>query len=482
MNKVYVLSKTGKPLMPTGRFGRVKGLLKTKKAKIVNYKPFTIQLTYESTEYTQPLTLGIDTGTNNIGVSVTKDNSEPVFLGELETRTKEVTDNVETRKLHRQTRRRHNRSKRKRRAVKSKTVFTEKKYQIRGCEKAITCKLIKPGKIKFDHRKRTEKWLTPTGTHLLNTHINFVKKIAGILPITKVIVEYAKFDLHQLKDSDVKGSQYQNGRMKGYTNASECVLCRDKHNCQGCGRKTGPMHVHHVIWRRDGGADTPENLITLCTICHDKAHTNSKFNQKIVKKFEGINKRFVHATLLNSIMPQFYDWLELEFDTVSKTYGYETKDKRRKYNLPKSHWMDAYLVGIATMTPSEQMPEPFYFKQFRRHNRANIKRQEDRKYYIGKKKVAVNRKKRTGQTADSLADLVEKEELSILNKVTARPATRPKRSQKPIEMGDIVLFEGKRFVVKGFMGNYLGFVGEQKYNKSMKKSKLLLKNQGICCL
>jgi len=32
------------------------------------------------------------------------------------------------------------------------------------------------------------------------------------------------------------------------------------------------------------------------------------------------------------------------------------------------------------------------------------------------------------------------------------------------------------------MGNYLGFVGEEKYNKLMSKSELIMKNQGICCI
>ena len=98
---IYVISKSGKPLMPTRRAGRVKGLLKTGKAKIVSRKPFTIQLTDISTEYTQPLTLGIDVGTEHIGVSVVRDSGEPVFLGELQTRTKEVTDLMTKRKLHR---------------------------------------------------------------------------------------------------------------------------------------------------------------------------------------------------------------------------------------------------------------------------------------------------------------------------------------------------------------------------------------------
>ena len=482
MNQVYVLSKSGKPLMPTKRFGRVKGLLKSGRAKIFQHKPFTVQLTYDSTEYTQPLTMGIDTGAKHIGVSIVRESGEPVFLGELETRTKEVTDNMEKRALHRHTRRRHRREKRKRRAAKAGTIFTEKEYLINGCEKVITCKMIKPGLVKFENKNRTDKWLTPTCTHLLNTHINFIKKLTSILPVTKVIVEYAKFDIHKLVTPCVRGNQYANGRMKGSTNTQEYVLCRDKHTCKACNRKTGKMHVHHVIWKTNGGADLPENLITLCEKCHSKVHSNQRFNLKVVELFEGVKKRFVHTTILNSVMPELYRWLVANFQEVEKAYGYETKDKRRAFNLEKNHWMDAYLIGIGTAEPSTIAIEPFKFKQFRRHNKANIKRQEDRKYYIGKSKVAVNRHRRAGQTFNSLTDLVEMKGRSILNQLTAKSATRPKRSTKPFGMGDVVRFENKTYTVKGFTGNYLGFIGDDKYNKLMRKSEIIVKNQGICCV
>lgn len=59
---VYVLSKTGQPLMPTENHAKVRVLLKQQKAKIVHRCPFTIQLLYDSTDYTQPVSLGIDAG------------------------------------------------------------------------------------------------------------------------------------------------------------------------------------------------------------------------------------------------------------------------------------------------------------------------------------------------------------------------------------------------------------------------------------
>lgn len=37
-------------------------------------------------------------------------------------------------------------------------------------------------------------------------------------------------------------------------------------------RCAGALHLHHVIRRSQGGPDTPENLVTLCAVCHDWVH------------------------------------------------------------------------------------------------------------------------------------------------------------------------------------------------------------------
>lgn len=68
---VYVQDIDGKPMMPTTRHGKVRRLLKANKATVVNLCPFTIQLTYKSTDHKQPVTLGIDAGAKHIGFSAT---------------------------------------------------------------------------------------------------------------------------------------------------------------------------------------------------------------------------------------------------------------------------------------------------------------------------------------------------------------------------------------------------------------------------
>lgn len=60
MDLVYVLNKDGLPLMPTHKLGKVRHLLKEGRAKIVKRNPFTIQLNYESSNFVQDATLGVD--------------------------------------------------------------------------------------------------------------------------------------------------------------------------------------------------------------------------------------------------------------------------------------------------------------------------------------------------------------------------------------------------------------------------------------
>ena len=55
---------------------KTRRLLKQGKAKIAGYRPFTIQLNYATGENKQTVTLGIDAGYKNIGISVVSPEKE----------------------------------------------------------------------------------------------------------------------------------------------------------------------------------------------------------------------------------------------------------------------------------------------------------------------------------------------------------------------------------------------------------------------
>lgn len=49
------------------------------------------------------------------------------------------------------------------------------------------------------------------------------------------------------------------------------VLRRDGWRCQSCGTMSN-LEVHHKEFRSRLGDDSEANLITLCAVCHAKAH------------------------------------------------------------------------------------------------------------------------------------------------------------------------------------------------------------------
>ena len=46
------------------------------------------------------------------------------------------------------------------------------------------------------------------------------------------------------------------------------ILNRDGRRCQGCGKKDA-LSIHHIKPRNEDGTNAQENLITLCSVCHD---------------------------------------------------------------------------------------------------------------------------------------------------------------------------------------------------------------------
>jgi 5-methylcytosine-specific restriction endonuclease McrA len=49
------------------------------------------------------------------------------------------------------------------------------------------------------------------------------------------------------------------------------VLERDNHRCVECGCKD-ELHLHHIHRLSDGGNNDPDNLMTLCYVCHMGKH------------------------------------------------------------------------------------------------------------------------------------------------------------------------------------------------------------------
>lgn len=327
---VYVISKNNKPLMPTDRHGKVRRLLRDKKAKVVKRTPFTIQLLYETeTEILQPITLGVDAGSKTIGLSASTEKKE-LFVGEYELRD-DISKKLNTKSEMRRTRR-------------SRLRYRPARFMNRVASKK-------------------EGWLAPSVEHKIDSHLKIIKDLHEILPITKIIVEVASFDIQKIKNPNIEGKEYQEGEQKGFWNVREYVLFRDGHICQHCKGKSGDkvLNVHHIVQRKDGGSNAPSNLITLCETCHHDYH-QGKIELK-AKKAPG----FKDAAFMGIMRWAFYNKLKETYKDVSLTYGYITKSTRIDLGLDKTHYNDAYC--IAGNLNAKRNNVYYYFKKVRCHNR-----------------------------------------------------------------------------------------------------------------
>jgi hypothetical protein len=334
---VYVISIGGKPLMPTNN-AKARILLSKGKARVLTNKPFTIMLTYElKAHYTQPITLGIDSGYLNIGFSATTEKKE--LIGGEVNLLKGMTKRISNRSMYRTNRR-------------------------------IKLRYRKP---RFDNRKIEKGWLAPSIEHKLDSHLRFIESITTILPITNIVIEVANFDIQKIKDPDIKGEGYQQGDQLGFWNTREYVLHRDNHKCQNpnCKNKDKEpiLLVHHILYTGNGGTDAPSNLITLCNKCHTPAsHKSGKFlhewqtSKPKLRGFKGATFMTMVRWKMLKILKEKY----LEID-INHTYGFITKSNRIAKNLIKSHHNDAFVIAKG----EEQIrTEAINFEQIRRNNRS----------------------------------------------------------------------------------------------------------------
>ncbi|MGH8000799.1 MAG: RNA-guided endonuclease IscB [Brasilonema sp.] len=326
--KVLLINKHGQPLMPTTpRKARI--LLQSGKAKIVGRDPFTIQLIYGSSGYKQPVSLGIDAGYKHVGFSAITEIEE-LIGGEVEL-LDGLSERITERKNYRRTRRNR----------------------------------LRHRVPRFDNRKRDQGWLAPSIQHKLDAHLRLVRRIKSRLPVTKITVETAKFDIQKIKNPDIQGEGYQQGEQLGYRNLTNYIRYRDAYKCQNsdCKNKHTDkvLQVHHLgYWKNPPlRSNRPSNLITLCDKCHSSPNHKKG---KLLYGWEPKVKSFKAETFMSTIYKQIVEVLE-----AKPAFGYKTDFKREELNLSKSHHNDAFVIAGGT---DQKRIEPLMIEQIRCHKRS----------------------------------------------------------------------------------------------------------------
>ena len=219
---VFVISKEGEILMPTERHRKVRLWLSQGQANVISKSPFTIQLLFDTTSETQLITLGVDTGHNEVGLSAVSQSKE--LFSAVASMRNDISKKITDRKMYRRNRR------------------SRLRYR----------------KPRFLNRKASTRIgrLAPSVQWKIDAHAKLIHQLKSLIPVTKVALETGTFDPHKLKNPDIKNEQYQKGVQYGFENVKAYVLSRDHYQCQshkkGCFSK---LEVHHIIYRSQGGSD-----------------------------------------------------------------------------------------------------------------------------------------------------------------------------------------------------------------------------------
>lgn len=418
-------------------------LLKMNRAKVVTTNPFTIQLNYETTEYTQDMTIGIDSGYQYIGFSCVTKKKE-VLSGEVNL-LKGMSERITDKRMYRTQRR------------------SRKRYR----------------KPRFDNCKASKKngWLAPSVQHKLVSHIRFIEKLKKHLPITKTVIEVANFDIQQIKNPKIKGIEYQQGEQWGFWNVREYVLHRDHHKCQNpnCKNKNeNPiLEVHHIVYMDNGGTDAPSNLIALCSKCHTPSnHKRGKilyewqFNKPKLNRFKG-------STFMSMVR-----WRLAGIEDAKITYGYITKTKRIRLGLKKTHYNDAFVIAGGE---HQQRTIPLNFVQVRRNNRS-LEKFYDAKYIDTRtdQKVSASELHCGRRTRNKNHN---GENLRIYRgRKISKGQRRIRKCRYFYQPNDLVWYEGKICRVIGTMNKGKSVKLENKKNPSPNKLKPYKFHKGIVAL
>lgn len=310
---VYVKNHDGTALMPCTP-AKARKLLQAEKAKIVQYRPFTIQLCWQCEGHVQDVICGIDKGSSVTGLACVG-NGTVLLAAEIHHRL-DIKEKMQNRREQRKSRR-------------SRLWYRPRRFFNRASS------------------KRSGR-LPPS----IKTNVEEVTRVVKQLPlpISALVIEDVQVDLARLNNPELKGSHYQDPTRLDENLRIACLM-RDGYQCQHCGKHQTRLEAHHLIERSQGGKDTLSNLLTLCEQCHHRLHqgkitlnvpgVSGHLDQVAQRTMQG--KTHLYATLGKQAH-------------LSTVYGYETASYRKYRGLPKTHIIDA--LCIATLLTGEVVAPP----------------------------------------------------------------------------------------------------------------------------
>lgn len=315
-NFVFVIDARKRPLTPC-KPSAARRLLGLGKAAVFRLYPFVIILKKEVDELPEPLTLKIDPGSRVTGLALLQGDAV-IYGAELTHRGLAIRSDLESRRAIRRGRRNRH------------------------------CRYRAP---RFLNRARPKGWLAPSLTHRVETTMTWVDRFRRYAPIGAIVQELVRFDLQQHENPEISGVEYQQGTLAGYE-VREYLLNKWDRKCTYCKAENVPLQVEHIHPKAKGGSNRVSNLCLACEPCNLKKGTQDieQFLLKkpdLLKQIKAQQKRpLKDAAAVNSTRWALFHRLEKTGLPVSVGSGGLTKLNRTRFDLAKTHWLDAACVGV----------------------------------------------------------------------------------------------------------------------------------------
>jgi len=331
----FVLDKRKKPLMPCSE-KRARLLLEHGRARVHKLVPFTIRLVDRALAdiVMQPVTVKVDPGASTTGVAlvlVEEGNDEPthhvLHLAAVEHRGK---------------------------AMQQRSAFRRRR---RGAN-------LRYRPARFSNRGKPPGWLAPSLRHRVETMAAWVTRYCRLAPVSAIAMELVRFDVHGLWAPAVAeqgGVAYQQGELAGYE-VREYLLERWGRRCAYCDAENTPLQIEHVVPRARGGSDRVSNLTLACNPCNTAKAAQSlddflaRDPKRLARIQAGLKTPLDGAAAMNATRWGLWRALTATGLPVECATGGRTKWNRSRFDMPKTHALDAACVGTVGRIANWQRP------------------------------------------------------------------------------------------------------------------------------
>lgn len=340
-NYAFVLDANNKQLAPT-KEQKAWFLIRKTRATLVSKYPMVIQLKKKIPDKEickDEVRCGIDDGSLYVGIALVQKcqtRNKVVFKGAIEQRN-DVKHLMDVRRGYRRYHRYH------------------KRYR----------------PAKFNNRKssKREGQIAPSILQKRQATIRVINQLNKWINITNYWLEDVAIDIRALTDGYKPYRwQYQKSNRLD-ENIRKAVILRDGCKCMECGKSDCRLEVHHIKPRRLKGSSTLDNLITLCTECHQKTEGAEELYMDryfaLLNSSDNKNLNYAQHVMIGK------KWLREQLSNLGMlhlTNGGDTANKRIDWDITKSHSNDA--ICITGLRPDTCEIKEWVIKPMRRQSKA----------------------------------------------------------------------------------------------------------------